>query len=184
MQGLIFNLLGERVSEAWGEAYWTDLIAETPGMDNPVFVGPKNYPDEGFTSLVTRVSTDRGMPMDELLVDFGRWCFPRLAATHPVFLEGYGRAQDFLLTVEDVVHTEVRKLYDDAYLPRIRFERPTSSTLVAIYHSKRKLCWLAEGLIRGVGDFFGEEVSTAQEACMHEGAPECRIRVDFEPTRA
>ena len=182
MQGLIFNLLGERVSEIWHEGYWRALVADTPGLDSPVFVGPKNYPDDALMSLLIRISADHGIAMDRLLVDFGRRCFPRLAAAHPVFMVGHEHAYGFIETVEDVVHTEVRKLYDEAYLPSIHFERPDPTTLVAIYRSRRRLCWLAEGLIQGVGEYFDEPVSTLQDACVHEGASECRIRITFGAT--
>jgi hypothetical protein len=81
---------------------------------------------------------------------------------------------------EAFVHTEVRKLYDDAYLPRIIFEPTGDGALLAVYRSRRKLCWLAEGLIHGAGDHFAEPVSTVQDSCVHEGDSECLIRVNFE----
>lgn len=183
MQGIIFNLLGERVSELWGEEYWENLVKGAPGLENPVFVGPKSYPDEAFLSILNRICTDKAMPTSALLKDFGRWAFPRLAHAYPVFLEGYVAAKDFLKTVGSVIHTEVRKLYDDAYLPRIEFEDPAPETLLIIYDSRRRLCALAEGLILGVGDLFKEELTVMQEACIHQGAPACRIRVDFRAKR-
>jgi hypothetical protein len=180
MQGILFNLLGERVAEAWGEEYWTQLVRETPGLENPVFVGPKNYPDAALFSLLDALCRERKIALNDLLRDFGRWAFPRLAASHPVFLRGHTRARDFLKTVETVVHTEVRMMYDDAYLPRIFVEDVDASTVVVVYDSRRRLCRLAEGLILGVGDYFKESLTTSHEACLLRGDAACRLRVTFQ----
>ena len=64
MQGIIFNLLGKRISEALGEDYWMELVARRSEIDNPVFGGPKNYPDAVFVALATQVCSDRGVPRD------------------------------------------------------------------------------------------------------------------------
>lgn len=183
MQGIIFNLLADCVSERWGDEAWTDLVRGAPGVEYPVFVGPKNYPDEALLHMVGRLVQERRIALPDLLRTFGRWAFPRLAERHRTFVQGKKSAKEFLRTVEGVIHTEIRKLYEDAYLPTITYEEPDRGTLVLIYTSRRRLCWLAEGLILGAGDFFGERASVIQEACMHEGAPACRLRTTFDGAR-
>lgn len=177
MQGIIFNLLSERVSELWGGPYWEELVGATAGLNNPVFVGPKSYPDEALGAILARITTDKRIATPDLLRSFGRWAFPKLAQAHPAFLRGRSSAKELLKSIETVIHTEVRKLYDDAYLPQIRWEEPDVRTLVLIYSSKRKLCWLAEGLVLGVGDFYREPLIVAQEICVHRGDTECRLIV-------
>jgi hypothetical protein len=163
----------------WGERYWIDLIRKAPCVNNPVFVGRQNYPDEALFDIITSISIEKMIPVPELLRDFGRWIFPKLAQAYPVIFQGRSCAKEFLKTVESIIHVEVKKLYDEAYLPSLHCEEPNPGTLVMVYESCRKLCHLAEGLIRGVGEFYREEVAVTQETCMREGSRSCRIVINF-----
>ena len=59
-----------------------------------------------------------------------------------------------LKTVDGVIHVEVRKLYDDTYLPVFQYQEPAEDQLIITYYSKRKLYPFMEGLIEGVSLHF------------------------------
>ena len=48
-----------------------------------------------------------------------------------------------------------------------------------IYRSQRKLCALAEGLIEGAAEQFGETVTIRHPQCMHRGDEHCRLELTF-----
>ena len=48
-----------------------------------------------------------------------------------------------------------------------------------LYQSKRRLCFLAEGLIQGVAKEYNTEISLIHSKCMHRGDEECHLELSF-----
>jgi hypothetical protein len=55
---------------------------------------------------------------------------------------------DLIAGVENHIHIEVRKLYNDADLPTFRVVEKTEKKLTVIYKSSKGLTYLALGLIK------------------------------------
>jgi hypothetical protein len=182
MKGIIFNQLEAMVTQALGPDAWDELLAQSQlRTKEGYFVGPKNYPDEDLVALVATASRVTGKPVDELATAFGRFLLPALASAYPMFLRPGMTAKSFLLSVDRMIHVEVRKLHPDAALPSIRYEDPAPDRLVMIYQSRRQLCALAVGLIDGVGRHFRERIEQGHPACMKRGDEACRIECAFQP---
>jgi hypothetical protein len=101
--------------------------------------------------------------MPELLKSFGEHLLARLAVGHAGFFQGHRSSFDFLETLGGVIHREVRKLYADAELPSFQVAERTPVRMVLIYQSPRHFADLAEGLLRGCGRHFGEQLDIARE---------------------
>lgn len=183
MKGIIFNQLENMVTETLGIETWDALLEGTTlKTAGGMFIGPNTYPDEDLFALVGTASKMTGTPATDLVRTFGRYLFPKLAAGYPMFLREGMTAKSFLMSVDRVIHVEVRKLDAAAGLPTIQYEDPAPDRLVLLYRSPRGLCALAEGLIEGVGVHFSETIQTHQPECTHNGAACCRIECTF--TRA
>lgn len=182
MKGIIFNLLEEVVTTHIGEAAW-DGILDSAGTDG-AYTSLGNYPDEDFVRLVAVLSRQSGKSDREALKWFGQLAMPFLAQRYPEFFTAHKGMRSFLLSLNDVIHAEVRKLYPGAEVPTFEFETPTGAaahdTLIIHYRSKRKLCPLAEGFIVGASSQFGEQVVITQPNCMLEGAGACTLVCRFE----
>ena len=76
---------------------------------------------------------------------------------------------------------EVRKLYSGAGCPHFHFDKDDRGRLILGYRSPRQLCHLAHGFIDGATAHFGERAEVEHLMCVHEGAPMCRIAVDWLP---
>ena len=85
--------------------------------------------------------------------------------------------KDFLLTVDRVIHVEVRKLHPGAILPQFDYVDEADNELTMIYSSPRKMCMLAEGLITGAAKHFETEYTLEHSQCMHDGADNCRLHL-------
>jgi hypothetical protein len=77
--------------------------------------------------------------------------------------------------VEDYIHVEVRKLYPKAELPTFKCTRLDENRLEMVYKSLRPFGDLAQGLIAGCGEFFGETL--AIERTDLDGASEVRFLI-------
>jgi Haem-NO-binding len=182
LKGIIFNLLEEVVTAHIGEAVWDAMLAGA-GTEG-AYTSLGNYPDEEFTGLLEQLSRHRGQPERQVLKWFGERSMPYLARRFPEFFEPHPSLCSFLLSLNDVIHAEVRKLYPGADVPDFEFECPAAGgahdTLIIHYRSKRRLCQLAEGFIAGAAHHFQETVAVTQRVCMLEGADECALVCEFE----
>ena len=177
MKGIIFNLLEEAVSQQYGENTWDDLL-DAAGLDG-AFTSLGSYPDEHLLKLVAAASAALNLPSAAIVRWFGNKAIPLLAAKYPAFFSRHQSTRPFLLTLNGIIHPEVRKLYPGADAPDFDFNDSSPALLVMGYHSKRKLCALAEGLIDGAAAHFGETVSIDHPLCMHRGDASCRLELTF-----
>jgi len=182
MKGIIFNLLEEVVSADVGENAW-DAILDAAKAEG-AYTSLGNYPDEEFARLIAALSELTGKNCREALKWYGHRSMPHLVQHYPEFFSPHSGLRSFLLSLNDVIHAEVRKLYPGADVPVFEFETPAGSTahdmLIIHYRSKRKLCQLAEGFIAGAADHYKEQVVVTQPNCMLDGAASCQLTCRFE----
>ena len=177
MKGIVFNLLETLVSGSYGEETWEDLI-ESAGVGG-AYTSLGSYPDEDLFALVGAASTALGQEPSEIVRWFGQGAMPLFAERYPALFAEHSHTRSFVLTLNDIIHPEVRKLYPGAIVPEFDYVSSEPGHLTMDYHSPRKLCALAEGLLLGAGDHFGETVEIEQPLCMHRGDPKCRLAITF-----
>ena len=179
MKGIVFNLLEAFIVQNWGDAAYESVL-DSADLGCPFFVGAQTYPDSELTKLITTMCAQQEQDPKVALRAFGRFCFPRLAAKYPTFLEGYTDLKVFLFMVDSVVHIEVQKLLPGARTPRFEYQHLGPGRLRLNYRSERKLCALMEGLLEGAADHFGVAVEYEHVCCMHEGADHCGLEIDIK----
>lgn len=180
MKGVVFNLLESFVSENFGDAAYFDILEKTPLQTQEPFIGPATYPDSDLVALAVNVCAAAKLSLADGVRAFGKFCFPKLLAVNPNFAKDKKSATEFLLSVHDIIHVEVRKLYQDAKTPHFTYKDVKENALTVEYRSERKLCFFMEGLIEGLAQHFNEKVSYKHVNCMHQGHDHCRFEIAFE----
>ena len=175
MKGIIFQLLEDVVVDAYGEATWDELL-DAAGLDG-AYTSLGSYDDAELTALVAAAAEKLSLPDGEVLRWFGQRAIPGMARRGPEFFTAHQTTVAFLLSLNDVIHPEVRKLYSGAFCPHFVFTSPPDGSLTIGYRSPRQLCDLAHGFIFGAGDYYGESLVVQHRACMHDGADSCLIAV-------
>ncbi len=175
MKGIVFTLLNEMVEEQFGLEAWDQLITQS-GSDG-LYISTETYTDEELMRLVATASEMTGIAVNDLVRAFGTYMFPHFYAKYPVFFKPDMTLKSFLLTVDRVIHVEVRKLYPDAGLPNFDYKDENDNELTMIYSSPRKLCALAEGLIAGAAKHFGTQYTMEHTVCMHKGDDCCHLKM-------
>lgn len=175
MKGIVFNILNEMIEEQLGMEAWDTLLTQTE-LDG-IYVATQTYPDEELLTLVAAAQAHTGVPAADLIRAFGEYMVPRFAKNYPVFFENEDNLKSFLLTVDQVIHVEVRKLYPEAGLPEFQYEDRDDDSLTMIYRSPRKLCALAEGLIAGSAKHFNQSYDLAHDICMLNGSDHCKLEL-------
>ena len=179
MKGVVFNLLEEILSQEHGEDLWDDVLASA-GLGG-AYTSLGSYPDADFFALVSVASRALDTPPEDLVRWFGRQAMPLFAQNYPGLFARYSSARPFVGALNDIIHPEVRKLYPGADVPEFDFDTSRDDVLVMGYHSSRRLCAFAEGLIEGAAAHYGERVSISQPECMNQGHDRCIIEIAFKP---
>ena len=178
MKGIVFNIFSDLVNDEFGLDVWDQLIERTAPASEAIYTSTELYPDEELVAYVTELSRITGTEAPALIRAVGKFMMHRFKLVHPEFMVGQ-TAKTMLEGVHDVIHVEVKKLHPDSLLPNFECESHADDQLTMLYSSPRRLCHLAEGLIDGTGEVFGEKISINHAECMHDGAEKCRLELTF-----
>lgn len=178
MKGIIFNLLEETTTAAHGEDHWDDLLDQTQAVGSYTSLG--SYDDAELVSLVSAHAAATHTDIPAALSGFGEASMPHLAGRYDVFFAPHCTTRAFLLTLNDIIHAEVRKLYPGANPPHFEIDDSDPAVLRMTYRSPRQMCTLAEGFIRGAAEHYREKVTIGRPACMHRGDDHCALHLTFE----
>jgi len=177
VKGIIFTLLERAIADEHGDDTWDDML-DGAGLSG-IYTSLGDYPDDDLTRLVEQAEVMLGLPAQDVIRWFGRSALPRLAAANPAFFRDHVTTRPFLLTLNEIIHPEVRKLYPGADVPEFDFGETPAGDLVMGYRSHRRLCAFAEGLIEGAAAHFGEPVTIHQPSCMLRSDPACQIVIQL-----
>lgn len=148
MKGVVFTEFLEMVESEFGFVV-VDKITSMPELqDHGSYTSVGNYPHHDMIAMIGKLSEMVGLQGGDLVRSFGRYLFRSFTRSNAEFFEGVSDAFEFLFGIETVIHSEVRKLHDDAELPQFECERIGEKILIMDYKSKRPFSDLAEGLIR------------------------------------
>jgi hypothetical protein len=177
VKGIIFTMVEEAVVAEHGEAVWDGLLTDA-GLDG-AYTALGDYPDAELVALVEAGSARLDVDPDDLTRHLGHAALLGLSRRYPHFFAPHDAARPFLLTLNGVIHAEVRKLHPETQPPDFWFDATDSETLLVHYRSRRRLCMLAEGMIGGAATCFGERAQITQTACLRDGADHCVLETTF-----
>lgn len=175
MKGIVFNILEQVVSDRYGEDTWETLLEKA--RVEGIYTAVGSYEDTEMLALVAAASDALATPADDILRWFGAAAMPVFVEKYPQFFVPHTTTRSFMLTLNEVIHPEVRKLFPGAYAPEFTFVERDDDALELGYHSHRQLCSFAEGLILGAAAHFGETVTIEQTSCQKQGAENCILVV-------
>lgn len=185
MRGIVYVALSELVIEKYGMPMWDKLLNHVKPASKGIYTTAEIYPDEEIASMVTGLSEITQESVEDLLVLLGIHTFSIFRERFPIFFQegAFFRKgttlKEFIVSVEWVIHVEVRKLYPSAALPTFRYEDPGPQKLIVYYDSPRQLCYLAIGLMKGASEHFGTPLNVSHAECLRRGDSHCKLEVNF-----
>lgn len=159
MLGIVFTALIEMLEEKVSPEFADDVIEEANLPTNGAYTAVGYYPYAEMQKLLSVLVEKTGKSEEVLLHDFGYFLFGKLADNHHQVLSGYNDVLQALEHLDDNIHVQVQKLYPDADLPRFSVMSRTDNAMRLRYYSTRELYPLAEGLMDGAADHFGNQIS-------------------------
>jgi predicted hydrocarbon binding protein len=180
MQGSIFTAFSEMVIEKMGMAVWNDLLTKVNPSSEGIYTNGMQYDDSEIMALVAALSEITKIDTPTLIRTFGVYLFSHLYNNSPADSSHIDNLKSFLIYINSVIHKEVKRVYPKAYLPTFECSDTSDGDFVMYYHSKRKLCYLSEGLIIGASKHFNQPITISHPECMHDGAEKCKLIISFK----
>ncbi|GAA60768.1 hypothetical protein P20652_2635 [Pseudoalteromonas sp. BSi20652] len=158
MKGIIFTEFLEMVENHFS-AEVADQIIELNDLDSKgAYTSVGNYNKEELVKLITSLSACVNLPITVLLKEYGKYLLSRFVIYYPYFFKDLTNTFDFLDTIDRHVHVEVKKLYSNAELPSFQTKRLSRTQMQMFYQSSNPFALLADGLIEGAANHFGENI--------------------------
>lgn len=154
MKGVIYNHFLDYVEEEYSYRMVDRVILESDLPSNGEYTDVGDYHYEEMVSLMTSLSRQVDIPVETLLINFGRSLFSILVTKMPDELLSCKEPFELLSKVDGLIHREVLKINPDAEVPHIDFEVRGKAEAVVRYESCRPFAKLAEGMLLGCSDYF------------------------------
>ncbi len=165
MKGVVFTEFLDMVEDVFGIETVDNVIeaSEDKLSTGGAYTAIGTYQHSEMITLVTQLSKETELPVDKLVYTFGKHLLGRFTSLYGHFFQEAKDTFDFLESIENYIHVEVRKLYPDAELPTFETQRISESKLVMDYYSERAMGDLAAGLIQGTIEQYGESITFDKE---------------------
>lgn len=177
MKGIVFTSFNEMIEEEMGITVWERILKEVNPDSLGIYTAVEDYDDQEIFDLVNALSEITKISVSDLVKYYGHYLFRVLIKKYPVFTENIDDYFEFLESIDGAIHKEVEKLYVNPNLPKLTCEKVDEKTLKMRYQSPRKLCHLAEGLIKGAAAHYSEEYLLNHNKCMHDGDDHCEFLI-------
>jgi predicted hydrocarbon binding protein len=182
VHGVIFAGLRKYAEAKIGPQGWATLRKEA-GLEDRIYLAVRSYDDADALALVAAASRVTGNAPEAILEDFGKFLAPELLRMYNAIIDPTWKTLDVLEQLESTIHRVVRMRGQNLSPPNLSCARVGSRVSIP-YRSERKLCALAVGLIKGIAQGYGEDVSVVEPQCMLRGSTACRLVVDLVTTTA
>jgi hypothetical protein len=158
--GIVNKAIEDLAVSVGGPETW-EAIRQRAGVVTPTFVSLDSYDDAITYRLVGAASEVLGMPADDILEAFGRhWILYTGRQGYGPLLSAAGTDVRTFLGNLGGLHARVRLTMPELQPPTFRVEDDGPDRLLVHYYSHRQgLGAMVVGLLRGLGDLLGQEVT-------------------------
>jgi hypothetical protein len=178
VHGVIIVNLERFVEERFGRDAWYQIL-EHAQVKTKIYLAISDYPDKEAVAILTAAEAVSGQALASLLDEFGAFLVPVLLSRYRWLIRSEWKTLDLLENTESVIHSAVHK--GGGHPPRIDCKRLSPNLLELTYSSKRQLCGLIPGLIRGIAEHYRERVSLQHPRCMLRSDKVCLFLVRYDP---
>lgn len=161
MKGIIFSEFLNLVEDKFGLEVCQTILDEN--NDAGVYTSVGTYDHLALVKLIVSLSKITGISVEQLQEVYGKSIFINLYQSMPALKGKTKTTFEFVKSVEEYIHIEVKKLYSNATPPTFVFISETNAQLVMDYHSARCLSHVCLGLLHGCAEHFNEKIAIEME---------------------
>lgn len=162
MKGVIAIAIRDLVKEKFGNAKWEEILKRSDIKNDRLFMPTTDIDDQLIVNMINSVCEVLGVSLGQVSEVFGDyWVNVYAPKIYYPYFNNARNAKEFLLQMDNV-HVALTKLIPNARPPRFEYEWKDEKNLLMTYKSHRGLVALMDGLIRGVGNYYKEELKVNQ----------------------
>jgi len=158
------------IEEKFDYALVDYLLTSSNLSSGGIYTAVGTYDPAEMVTLVRNLSQQVQISVPDLLRMYGHYMFDKFRRDYSSFIDRYDNAFTLLASIQDSIHTEVKKIYPDAELPHFDVSQPTENHLCMYYQSERKLADFAHGLIEACLAHFNEKATICQTKLADDGS--------------
>lgn len=177
MRGIVFTEFLDFVDQAAGPEMTEKMLDSCDLASGGAYTSVGSYDHGEILKMVTFLNQATGQEVKDMVFAFGKHMFGVLADSHSRILGDEVSIINFLEGIESHIHTEVRKLYPDAELPKFETKRLAEDHLIMDYESTRPFADLAHGMIEGASAHFGSGLDVKRTDGPSNGSFHTRFEV-------
>jgi hypothetical protein len=177
MYGVIFDFLRSYVIERHGGRDTWDALLKEAGIGYKVYFPVAQYPDEEIVNLASTAARMLKVPLPAVLEDFGDFVGPSLVSYYEMFVRPEWRTFEVLENASNKIHDAIHRHNPRRNPPELRATRQGEHRMLLTYHSERRLCFVAKGIVKGLSKKYGEDIEVRETQCMHYGAERCHFEI-------
>ena len=170
MKGIVFTEFLEMVEKEFDYDMVDAIIEDSELESNGIYTAVGTYAFDEMVQLITNLSKRTKVEVPVLMKSYGKYLFDTFEKNYLSFFEKETDAFNFLESIENYIHVEVKKLYPDAELPTFDSSRIGDKTLELIYKSERKMSDFAEGLIIKTLVYYDTKATIEKEFIEEDGS--------------
>lgn len=174
MKGIIYVVLADMIQEKYSLREWNEIVDKADVKSKGIYTAAANYDDEEAFSLLKVICEKYNKTSENVLKIFGLYLMKKFHAKYPHFFEQKDLFE-FLIKIDSEAHHEFKKISPDSKTPKLLGKIINSHEMILFYHSERKLCHLAEGLIKASSVIFNTAIDIEHRACMHNNHECCEF---------
>ncbi|MBY0415609.1 MAG: heme NO-binding domain-containing protein [Bdellovibrionales bacterium] len=179
MKGIIFVALSEMIQEMYGHKAWNKFLSESKVTSKGVYTASEIYDDKEATDLLGTISKELDKSPKDILYIFGIYLIKFLNRKYPKYFNE-NTFLEFIDSIDKIIHVEILKIYPDITPPHVILVSSNQSNFIIHYSSKRKLCSLAHGLIKGASKIYKVDIEITHTNCMLKGNDCCEFHCTFK----
>ena len=169
MKGIVFTEFLDLVEEKFGLEMADAIISQSKLESKGVYTSIGTYSFSELLQLLQNLQTKTGISIDNLLLIYGEHFFSVIETNYKDLLSSYNDPIEMLASIENHIHVEVRKIYNDAELPTFIIKEKTKKTLILIYKSSRSMHHFGLGLMNKTFEHFNSKATIILEKIKRDG---------------
>lgn len=169
MKGIVFTEFLDLVEERFGLEMVDAIISQSKLESKGVYTSIGTYSFSELLQLLQNLKIQTGISIDNLLLIYGEHFFSVIETNYKDLLSSYNDPIEMLSSIENHIHVEVRKIYNDAELPTFIIKEKTKKTLILIYKSSRSMHHFGLGLMNKTFEHFNSKATIILEKIKKDG---------------
>ena len=169
MKGIVFTEFLDLIEIKFGLEMVDKVISQSKLQSKGSYTSIGTYSFYEMLQLLQNLELQTGISKDNLLLTYGEYFFNVIKTNYLDLLSSFNDPIEMLASIENHIHVEVKKIYNDAELPTFLIEEKTENTLIMIYKSSRSMHHFGLGLMNKTFEHFNSKATIILEKIKDDG---------------